>query len=60
MVQVWRGGAGDGGISEDEYERKRATLQAEKRSLVVLVYNIVAQQGMILDNFSDYLVEATK
>jgi len=50
----------DGGISEDEYERKRATLQAEKRSLVVPEFNVVAQQGIILDNFSDYLVEATK
>lgn len=50
----------DGGIPEDEYERKRATLLAEKRSLVVPEYSVVAQQGMILDNFSDYLVEATK
>ncbi|MEL7658825.1 MAG: hypothetical protein AAGU75_23280, partial [Bacillota bacterium] len=50
----------DSGISEDEYERKRATLLVGRRSLVVPEYSVVAQQGMILDNFSDYLVEATK
>ena len=50
----------DGGISEEEYERKRSNLLAEKKSLVVPEYNMVTQEGMILDNFSDYLVEATK
>jgi len=50
----------DGGIPEEEYERKRANLMAEKKSLVVPEYSVVMQQGMILDNFSDYLVEATK
>ena len=50
----------DGGIPEEEYERKRVNLLAEKKSLVVPEYSVVTQQGMILDNFSDYLVEATK
>ena len=50
----------DGGIPEDEYERKRVNLLAEKKSLVVPEYSVVTQQGLILDNFSDYLVEATK
>ncbi len=50
----------DGGIPEDENKQKRANLQAEKHSLVVSKFNVVVQQEMILDNFSDYLVKATK
>lgn len=50
----------DGGITEEEYEHKRATLLSEKKSLVVPEFSVVTQQGMILDNFTDYLREATR
>lgn len=39
---------------------RRTTLLAEKRLLVVPEHSMVTQQGMILDNFSDFLVGAMK
>jgi len=37
----------------------RPNLMAEVELLVMLEYSVVIKQGMILDNFSDYLIEAT-
>jgi hypothetical protein len=42
----------DGGIPENEYERKRVHLLTEKKSLVIPEYSVVTQQGLIQPHYS--------